>query len=318
MMVRSSEGVLAEIRQALSEGRILPAHLFYEAGGGAANWTELTTDGAYASATDSTTLFRDDATGIARAVAEAAGDRPLCIVSLGPGTGWKDELLIRAISGGPPRAAPLRYFALDASPILATQAMTRVLVAEDLTRAGVQAAALAARFEDLPALRPLYEAADAVNVVMLLGSTLGNLADEEGLLSLLATTLRPQDLLLLEVTLQKPGTDEIAALGDPLTVRRFNHEPLAALGVPFEPDHMTYRMATGRSTIRDTVTVVANYRDFVVDRQPVASADLAYLHRYEADAILEALSTAGLTVCRPPWFGPSRRSMLVLACRSLS
>jgi uncharacterized SAM-dependent methyltransferase len=320
-MVRTPGAVLGEIRRALEERTVLPAHLFYEAGGGAANWAELTTDDAYASATDSATLFRDDSTGIARAVAEAAGEKPLGILSLGPGTGWKDELLVRAIGAGPPRPGPLRYFALDASPVLAVQAMTRVLVGNALAptataTAGTEAAALVARFEDLPALRPVYESPGAVNVVMLLGSTLGNLADEQGLLRLLGAATRPDDLLLLEVTIQRPGTDEIAALGDPLAIRRFNFEPLAALGVRFVPENMGYRVASGRSTIRDTSTIVASYRDFVVDGEPYQSADLALLHRYRAAAIPEALSAAGFTLCRPPWFGPQRRSMLVLARRA--
>ncbi len=312
-MVRSPATFAREVRQALVERTILPAHLFYETPGGAANWTELTSDASYASAGDSAELFRREGGAVGVTVAELAAGRAMRVVSLGPGDGWKDELVMAAIAGTS-TAGSMHYFALDTSPILATQAMTRALTSDRLAGAG--ASALVGRFDDLPALRPIYDRDGAVNVIMMLGNTVGNLADEVGLVRLLGEqAMKPGDLLLLEVTLQTPGTDEIAALGDLLSIRRFNFEPLAALGLRLVPERMTYAIDTGRSTIPGTVSVVASYADFAVDGQYFDSADLAYVHRYQAAAIPRALKDAGLRVCRPAWFGPSRRSMLVLARR---
>jgi hypothetical protein len=309
-MVRPAAAFAGEVRRALRERTIFPAHLFYETAGGAANWTQLTGDAAYASATDSAELFRRDGLGVGAIVGGMAAGRPIRLVSLGPGDGWKDELVMAGIAGV--SAASMHYYALDTSAILATQAMARALTSDALV--GVGASALVARFEDLPALRPIYERDGAVNVIMLLGNTIGNLADEVGLVRLLGDrAMKPGDLLLLELTLQTPGTDEIAGLGDLLSIKRFNFEPLAALGLRLRPEQMTYAIADDRSTIPGTVSVVASYRDFAVDGELIGSADIAYVHRYVAEAIAPVLAGAGLRVCRAPWFGPSRRSMLVLA-----
>jgi uncharacterized SAM-dependent methyltransferase len=312
-MVRSPANFAGEVRRALRERTIFPAHLFYETPGGAANWTELTSDAAYASASDSAELFRHEGAAVGVTVAELTAGRATRVVSLGPGDGWKDELVMAAMAGAS-TGGSMHYFGLDTSPILATQAMTRMLTSDRLAGAG--ASALVARFDDLPALRPIYERDGAVNVIMMLGNTVGNLADEVGLVRLLGEqAMKAGDLQLLEVTLQTPGTDEIAALGDLLSIRRFNFEPLAALGLRLVPERMTYAIDSGRSTIPGTVSVVASYADFQVDGEHFDSADIAYVHRYVAEAIPGVLADAGLRVCRPPWFGPSRRSMLVLACR---
>lgn len=306
-MVRPPEAFAGEVRRALADETILPAHLFYETPGGAANWTELTGDSTYASLNDSTRLIRGDGEAIGLAVAELIGGRSASVVSLGPGDGWKDELLVEAIAGAS-AGAPPAYYALDTSSILATQAMTRFLANDALARRGVEASALVGRFDDLPAFRPIFDR--EVNVVLLLGNTLGNLADER---RLLASVHESADLLVLEVTLQTPGTDEIAALGDSDSIRRFNFEPLAALGLEYAPDELRYRLATDRSTIPGTLSIVASYANFVVDGRPIRSADLAYVHRYTAEAIPAALADVGFSVCGSPWFGPGRRSMLVLA-----
>lgn len=309
VMVRPADAYAGEVRRALADGPVLPAHLFYETPGGAANWTELTTDSAYASLNDSARLFRADSDGIGRAVAELTRGRPASVISLGPGSGWKDELVVDAMLGAS-SDQQVHYYALDTSSILACQAMTRFLTNDALAGRAVEASALVGRFDDLPALRPAFERDAGVNVVMLLGNTLGNLADERGLLESIHEST---DLLLLEVTLQKPGTDEIASLGDYDSIRRFNFEPLAALGLEFAPDELTYRLATDRSTIPGTLSIVASYANFVLDGRRVASADLAYVHRYTAEAIPTVLAEAGFSACGSPWFGPDRRAMLVLA-----
>ncbi|MGI8800786.1 MAG: L-histidine N(alpha)-methyltransferase [Solirubrobacteraceae bacterium] len=315
-MVRPAAAVAREIREAVRAGTIIPAHLFYEARGGAGNWTLLTADSTYASATDSASLFHTDAGGIGGAIAALTGGRPICAISLGPGSGWKEEVVLEAIIETPGAAATVRYHALDASPILAVEALTRILVNDALAAAAVAASAVVARFTDLPALRPIYAADEAANLVMLLGNTLGNLADERGLLRMLhAHAMKEDDLLLLEVTLAKPETDEIAALGELASIRRFNFAPLAAVGVPYRPENLTYRMAAGRSTIPGTRTVVAAYRELELEDEVIPAAEIAYVHRYEAAAVVELLARTGFDLCRAPWFGPGRRSMLVLAQR---
>ncbi|MEA2371125.1 MAG: Histidine-specific methyltransferase, SAM-dependent [Solirubrobacteraceae bacterium] len=317
-MVRPPSSHADEVRQALAERTILPAHLFYETAGGAANWTDLTCDAAYASANDSADLFRRDGDAIGMTVAAMTAGRSISLVSLGPGNGWKDELVMAAIDSAAAHGS-MHYYALDTSVILATQAMTRALTNPALAASGVHASALVARFDDLPELRPIYDAGSGVNVILMLGNTLGNLADETGLLRLLAEdAMNEGDLLVLEMTLQTPGTDEIASLGELDLIRRFNFEPLASLGLQLVPEQLTYTIAPDRSTIPGTLSIVANYRDFVVDGKHVASADLAYVHRYVDDAIPRALADVGLRPCGPPWFGPSRRSMLVLARREPS
>ncbi len=318
LVVRPPSTHADEVRRALADATILPAHLFYETDGGATNWTDLTCDAAYASANDSAELFRRDGRRVGTTVAAMTAGAPISLVSLGPGNGWKDELVMAAIASTAAYES-IHYYALDTSPILATQAMTRALTSPALAGAEVRASALVARFDDLPALRRIYDADGAVNVIMMLGNTLGNLADETGLLRLLADeAMNEGDLLLLEMTLQTPGTDEIASLGELDLIRRFNFEPLASLGLRLVPDRLTYKIATDRSTIPGTLTIVANYADFEVDGRQIASADLAYVHRYIDDAIPRALADVGLRVCGPPWFGPSRRSMLVLARRDPS
>jgi uncharacterized SAM-dependent methyltransferase len=127
---------------------------------------------------------------------KSLSDRPFHYVSLGVGTGDKDRHILDRLQSGNPE---LTYIPIDISGH-----MLRLGAAEAMKRMPGRVLPIEMDFEDaaaLPALRTLLDDLFGDDAVLfsLLGNSLANVDDETAFLSGLATLLRPQDCLALEV-----------------------------------------------------------------------------------------------------------------------
>lgn len=196
-----------------------------------------------------------------RSVRGSVGPTPRYYVSLGPGDGQKDGVLLADLPG------PL-YLPVDASTEMLRLAVRDLIVGRTLSRENVLALPwdFTAR-EHLRELRGLLDPATPA-LFSLLGNTLANFDGDANLLGLLADELlRPGDRLLLEVATTAELSDELACaaaeeygssptFGEFVTaaLRRYTDLPVDQGGVEYlgtvEDDRallvkMVYRNRTG-------------------------------------------------------------------------
>lgn len=146
-----------------------------------------------------------------RALRENLGHGPFHYVSLGPGDGQKDGVILRDLARG---NDSLCYLPVDASAEMLRLAIRDLIV--NLRLAPANVLSLPWDFsvrENLVALRGLLYRlfGDTPVLFSLLGNTVANFAEDAALLRLLgAELLRPQDRLLLEVATASDLSQELA------------------------------------------------------------------------------------------------------------
>lgn len=133
-------------------------------------------------------------------VRTSLGSTPHHYVSLGPGTGQKDDFILRDLDR---RSRALSYWAVDMSDDMIKLAIRQVLMNSTLPRDRIAPVQLDfSRLDNLLQLRSLVESMvdDEPVLYSLLGNTMANFADDARVLTeVVRVLLRPQDRLLLEV-----------------------------------------------------------------------------------------------------------------------
>jgi hypothetical protein len=186
--------------------------------------------------------------------------------------------------------ASVFYYPYDASlPLLssAIKAVRDSAPARDRLRIN----ALGADFDQLKTIGPIFRQRSNPKVVALFGHSLGSSQREDELLRMAKGAMSIQDALVLEV----PLTDRWCLL-ERLALEQygsFYFGPLAALGVPYEQQRMTFSTGQGLSAIPETVTCSIGYRGFELDGKRYRHASLAYIHLYDENAVVRAVEDAG-------------------------
>lgn len=148
-----------------------------------------------------------------RQIADDLDDTPCHYVSLGTGTGQKDQTILSRLRRGREPGA-LTYVPVDVSPEMLRLGGREALRHLDLPAGGVVPVQLDfANARGVRALRRLVESlvGDEPVLYSLLGNTLANFTDDTGLLTMLTgSLLRPQDRFLLEVARADTLDDDAA------------------------------------------------------------------------------------------------------------
>lgn len=285
--------VLSEIER----GR-LPSTVFsYITNSGFHNWIQLTHDPGYEYFAHSLGYFRASSGRIANDIVSATRSGEVDFISLGPGDGQKDLMLLRALADCATEISQLYYYPFDINPSMISTAIRLIGTEPRLTPIKVKA--ILADFDSLPQFAPIYHYRNAPNVLSLLGNTLGNFADEQGVLErIYHRAMSSGDLLLLEVRAEEAGVG--ADIGRELS-KRFNFGALEILSIPFDPAHMEYvEPSRARSTIPGTRTSLARYDAVEIDGRTRANVDLAVINRYDPEELTRVCREIGFRVLDGP------------------
>jgi SAM-dependent methyltransferase len=280
------------IQRMIRDRRVLPTIYAYLTNAGYRNWINLTKDPRYTYFLDAVALYTREAERLATKITQAVGDTNLDVVSLGCGTGVKDQQLLRALASIG-SAGGLYYYPFDISPSMISSAMELVGGDEDLSEIKVKA--ILAEFNSLPQFYKVYQYREGPNVLMLLGNTLGNLPDEREFLERIFThAMKDGDLFLLDVRNQEVGEKPEKDLGTLRLNRRFDFGPLDILSVPYEPEKVIYDKPPGEpSKVPETQTWRAKYKECEIDGTTYQDVTLSYIHRYKPSALLAVLEHVG-------------------------
>jgi len=148
----------------------------------------------------------------------------------------------------------------------------------------------------LKSFAPVYQFRTAANVFALLGNTLGNIANESAFLDTIKESMFDNDIVIIEVRAQ--GNDELSLGGDFELNKRFDFTPLEMLGVQFDPDKLQYKIRGDLSTIPQTKTIVAYYKDFYIGSDKFDEARLSYVHTYNRDSLITVIKNKGFNILK--------------------
>lgn len=283
----------ALLRDILAQ-RSLPPIYRYMGLIGRNNWAAVVDSPRYTYYRDALALYYSHRTTLVDSIVQAAQTTPLDIISLGPGDGRKDQLILKALTKAfkPSKAT---YYPIEIGDAIIVDTLRTVGNDEDLTDMRIKA--VLADFNLLPQLKGIYAGGSAPRLFLLLGNTIGNLVNERWLLErIYADAMSDGDILVLEVRNQRDVTDQV----DP-AFAHFEFGPLAYLGVPFDADKLGYITQKGLSTVSGTRTVVTRYSDFPVLENHggsfcVTEVTLSIVHRYDPALLEEFCQQVGFTV----------------------
>lgn len=164
--------------------------------------------------------------------------RRVTIVDLGVGDFRKGAEVLDLALGRPIGREFIRYFPMDISVAMLGLALTRshgspgqnTLKKVEKNRGAV--VAINAPFNALPDYKPVFSSEDTV-LFLLLGNSLGNFEDDVQLLRQLRHSMKPGDLLMLELQLTEAKSPSKQALNsDAESSKAFFAGPLIGLGAP--------------------------------------------------------------------------------------
>jgi uncharacterized SAM-dependent methyltransferase len=249
-----------EFNEAL-EARDLPEKFFYWFPLSVKRWRALAGEPDYSELSNAWTAV----SGRARELtADFGPDVP--VISLGAGDGYKDRLLLRALTAA---GKSPRYFPVDASQTL-LEAACAGAEEDDIETVGIKAD-ISSRMHVLLAA----DAAEAPRLFLMAGNTLGGFDPLEQVTNLV-DAMRPGDRLVVDGELESPAA---VTLIESNPSRDFTFAPLASLGL--NPDDGRIRFEQKYDSRRSGLTLITRYFQADRDLRISLSGDESALARGE-------------------------------------
>jgi hypothetical protein len=289
----SEQPVEDRIWRDVRSGGLLPCSYSYYTETGTETWLKLCQDPLYTVFHESMTTFTKNVNRILDALKNPFIGTSPDFISLGPGNGQKDRVLLKGLIkrlveiGGTPE---LYYYPIDVSPRMLSTAVRTVSRDPDLARR-LKIKVAEGNFEDIASFRPLFDFRPAPNLFSFLGNTLGNISHEITLLNRIKNAMQSGDFLMLEVRL-KTGNIE---LGGPDEFQfKLSFAPLQRLGVTFDRNKIQVSKIGARSQVPHTTTVSVHYVNSSIRGVSVSDVTLSCVNYYDKNSLQCALETEPL------------------------
>ncbi len=283
--------VKSKIHDTIEQDLVLPTVYAYMTNTGFHNWLRLAEDHSYRYYRDSLDLLSENDSVLAEKIKDVVDKDEIDLISLGPGDGAKDVVMLRALAKQF-RSSDLYYYPFDVNPSMISRAMKTAGDVRGLKK--IQVKAILADFGSLPQFSKIYQYRKAPNVLTLLGNTLGNLSDDRVFLEQIHSgAMSKGDLLLLEVRKSQESAANLRTEAN----KEFDFGPLELLGVPFEPKKLHYTSPKKRySLVPNTSTILATYDEITYEGTKYEDVKLALIHEYDPDALKSTCEDIGFTV----------------------
>ncbi len=182
-------------------------------------------------------------------------------ISLGPGAGYKDSVLLRELLRQMRKkkiSEGMYYYPYDISLEMLSLAIKQITTYSSI-RNNVKVKAINSDFSNIFEFRPVFNYRKEPNIFFLLGNTLGNTSREKEALVRMYDTMRNKDFLILELRLHSGEVEDLG--GDETIRKRFIFSPLERIGVQYEPNNLNLIEDTSISQIDQTKTAKWVYSD---------------------------------------------------------
>lgn len=302
-----TEDAKIEIARTIERGKVLPTVYAYLTSSGYHNWVRLTDDQSYDYYRDSLALITKTADDLVAKIKTAVGTDELDLISLGPGDGRKDVVLLRALTKVFDTDA-LYYYPFDVNSSMISHAMKAIVKVTRLRKVKVKA--ILADFDSLPEFSGIYQYRKAPNVLSLIGNTLGNLPEDKAFVEQLYNNAMGEgDLLLLEV---RKNQDTDPALLKTEANKEFDLGPLEILGAPLDSEKIHYKAIEdfSFSPIPKTKTIISTYEEVTLDEKKFQDVRLGLIREYDHEALIGVCQKIGFEVLSEPEHGSSAALLL--------
>jgi hypothetical protein len=286
----------SDIAEHVRSGSPIPSFHIYASDRGTLRWLELCNDPLYDYFHSSLGFLTNYKEKIIGAMGQSFVRKPPDFISLGPGNGLKDRILMTALLGHQTRSKipkELRYYPYDISLYMLSNAV-RTASAQSSNVLPLRIKATCAEFNKLPLFKAVYGNSDVPKLFVILGNTLGNMPNESDFLQQVKSMMCTGDILLVEVRLAGRKVDGPGGSKDLRS--RFNFTPLETLGVPYIPEKLLYVREKDRSQVPETITLMAKYLDYEFEGDRIDCTILSYINHYEKHALRELLEQIGFEV----------------------
>ena len=292
-MIFESSASRTILKRHVLNGTRLPLEMIYAEELGALRWLDLKRSSKYTINELSTNFLQSKS----EQIKEILGKKFLSIfpdfVSLGPGDGEKDLILLKSLfSDLPEGKGSLYYYPYDISLYMLSNAI-RSVANDSYLRKRIKIKATCADFRELDSLKYVYNYRKEPNLLLLLGNTMGNQSHEIEFLSHLRAGMYDKDILILEIRLineydmEPSGSDKL---------NKFNFTPLEVLGYSYKKECISYPVSKIGAEIDGTINYTATYIDRDISQYPII---LNNYKRYEKKKVKRALEDAGFNVEEP-------------------
>jgi len=281
-----------KIQHSLKQHATLPQRLLYLTEEGQATYLALCEDPEYGYYQETVKYVMENVKDLIGAVLKHCGSHEVDFISLGPGNGVKDAMLIRTLLQHARSPKYTYYYPYDVSGGMLLEAI-RTILAKKLPLERLRIKAIEADVKYLAEFKRVFDFREEPNVYSLLGG-LDNLGNEVVLLQLLHDLMNPQDCLLLEM--RKKAGDGPQALGHIDLNRRLDLAPLRYIGAEVNQESVEYTAIASTSSIPHARTIAATVPYWRLDGENYHRTSLFSVHYYDDDEIRKVFKQVGFQV----------------------
>jgi len=291
------------IQESLAKGLPMPQRLLYLTEEGQETYLLLCEDPDYEYYHETLRYVGDNRSGLVDCVLEHCRSTEVDFISLGPGNGQKDAVLLRELLKRARSGEYTYYYPYDVSGGLLLESM-RTILARRVPLERLRVKAIEADIAHLADFPKVFDFRAEPNVYSLLGG-LDNTGNEVTLLNSLYRQMGPRDCLLLEIRKQVRSGPQ--ALGNIELNRRLDLAPLDYIGATVDPETVQYNEVTTTSSIPKARTVAAVVPELELHADPDSDGaqpetikyrnlPLFSVHYYDAQEVEQVLENCRFQV----------------------
>jgi len=267
-----------EIVDAISRRQPFKQHLLYITEEGLNSYLDLCADPEYDYYTETTKTISQNKSAIVKAILERANSTEVDFISLGPGNGRKDAILLDEFCRRARTNSFVYYYPYDINSGMLLEAV-RSVVHKGFPTSKLRLKAIEADVQQLPTFRSVFDYRPEPNVFSLLGG-LNITGSEVSLLQSIRSMLSPRDTFILEVRKLNPH-ETAAAMGQRDLNVRLDVSPLRYVGAEFDIDKLDYVESERPSEIPNTKTIVGRLPEVRLGEATYQKVDLFPIDYYD-------------------------------------
>lgn len=279
----------------LDKSQSLPQSLLYITEEGQSAYLDLCNDPEYVYYHETTNIIAGNIEDISNIIINKCGNSGLDFISIGPGNGKKDAMLIEKLCSKVSQGQYVYYYPFDISSGFLLESMRSVL-SKNINPTKYRVKAIESDVAHLATFKRVFDFRKEPNVYSLLGG-LANSGNEITLLKTINKIMNGEDLFICEVRKKNQSTND-DAIGQTRLNQRLDLAPLKYVGAEFDSNTVTYKEVTSHSTIQGTKTIAGKIPSLTLDDRVFDNVELFNIDYYEKEPLLSALYNAGFNVIK--------------------
>ena len=279
-----------EIAAAFRDKHSLAQHLLYITEDGLSSYLDLCADPEYDYYIETTKTIAKHKQEIIESILSNAQSSEIDFISLGPGNGHKDAVLLDEFCKKAKPNKFIYYYPYDISGGMLLEA-ARTVINKRLPLAKFKLKAIEADFRQLSIFRSVFDYRAEPNVFSLLGS-LNCIGSEVALLKTVRSIMDTRDTLILEVR-KRNTSGAPAAMGQKALNVRLDVSALRYIGAQFNSEHLVYIESEQPNDISETVTFVGKLPSVELGDEVFTDVELFQIEYYDSKSITKKLDDMG-------------------------